>query len=210
MLIAPTTLQSSQPRDRQPRGSNQDRQPRGSSQDQVTRTVQVPFKYHHVIVHQGGFQRSLRPLGVYVDFSRVPDEYVPPRPTSTAAAASARIDQDEAPADDGVDWQVAPNYQDAEEGEADWTLRGRDEASLDSAEDLLKEAVKHAESLSHVGFLTLTDRSAFPRIVGSKGANVSRIRAETGTEITVGKGDNTIVIIGKFFSHSIDLELRGG
>ncbi|KAG9044980.1 hypothetical protein FS837_007206 [Tulasnella sp. UAMH 9824] len=179
--------ESSQPRDRQPRPSNQ---------EQVTRTVQVPFKYHHVIVHQGGFQRSLRPHGVFVDFSRVPEEYVPPRPTSTAAAASARIDQDEAPADDGVDWQVAPNYEGAEEGEADWTLRGRDEASLDAAEDLLKEAIKHAESLSHVGFLTLTDRSAFPRIVGSKGANVSRIRTETGTEITVGKGDNTIVIIG--------------
>lgn len=179
--------ETSQPRDRPSRLSNQ---------EQVTRTVQVPFKYHHVIVHQAGFQRSLRPHGVYVDFSRVPDEYVPPRPTRTAAAASARIDQDEAPADDGVDWQVATNYEGAEEGEAEWTLRGRDEASLDAAEDLLKEAVKHAESLSHVGFLTLTDRSAFPRIVGSKGANVSRIRVETGTEITVGKGDNTIVIIG--------------
>ncbi|KAG8999118.1 hypothetical protein FRB90_012145 [Tulasnella sp. 427] len=173
-----------------------ERPSRISSHEQVTRTVQVPLKYHHVIVHQGGFQRSLRPHNVHVDFSQIPAEYVPARPASTAAAAAARIDQDEAPADDGVDWQVAPNYEGAEEGEAEWTLRGRDEASLDAAEDLVKEAIQHAESLTHVGFLTLTDRSAFPRIVGAKGANVSRIRSETGTEITVGKGDNTIVIIG--------------
>jgi len=50
--------------------------------------------------------------------------------------------------------------------------------------------------MTHVGFLTLADRSAFPKIVGSKGSNVARLRAETGADITVGRDSNTIVIIG--------------
>ena len=36
----------------------------------------------------------------------------------------------------------------------------------------------------------------FPRIVGTKGANVARLRNETGAEITVSRENNTIVIIG--------------
>ena len=44
----------------------------------------------------------------------------------------------------------------------------------------------------------MPDRSAFPMIVGTKGANVSRLRAETGADITVGRDNNTIVIIGTF------------
>jgi len=154
------------------------------------------LKHHHTIVRQHGFQRTLRPLNVFVNFSEVPNEFVPTRPASKSAAASARIDQDEEPTAAEDEWQVIPNWEGADEGTADWTFRGQDEESLDKAEANLKDAIAQAESLSHVGFLTLADRSAFPRIVGAKGANVSRIRGETSTDITVGKGDNTIVIIG--------------
>ena len=34
--------------------------------------------------------------------------------------------------------------------------------------------------------------------VGSKGANVSRLRNETGADITVSRQDNTITIIGQW------------
>ncbi|KAJ3555770.1 hypothetical protein NM688_g2394 [Phlebia brevispora] len=50
--------------------------------------------------------------------------------------------------------------------------------------------------MTHVGFLTLPDRSAFPRIVGAKGSNVARLRAESQADITVSREDNTIVIVG--------------
>jgi len=58
------------------------------------------------------------------------------------------------------------------------------------------DALKSAEEATHVGFLTLPDRGAFPRIVGSKGATVARLRAETGADITVSRETNNITIIG--------------
>jgi polyribonucleotide nucleotidyltransferase len=95
-----------------------------------------------------------------------------------------------------VQWQVVENHQEGEEGDAEWTLRGRDQAALDKAQEMIDEAISQAKNASFVGFLTLADRSTFPRIVGSKGANVARLRSETGAEITVGREDNTIVIVG--------------
>lgn len=151
----------------------------------------MPLKYHHVISQQGNFFRTLRSFGVQVDQSELPQRSaVPSRPTDT----SARIDDTEVT---DVEWEVVPNYQNAEDGISTWTLKARDQAGLARAQKLIKEAVDHAERMSHVGFLTLTDRSMFPRIVGSKGANVARLRNETGADITVSRENNTIVIIGE-------------
>ena len=86
---------------------------------------------------------------------------------------------------------------DAEEGEATWTFKAPDQAALDKALKLTSDSIEHAEEMTHVGFLTLPDRSVFPRIVGAKGANVARLRAESKADITVSRDDNTIVIIGK-------------
>lgn len=154
-------------------------------------TVSVPLKYHHVISQQGNFFRTLRSFGVQVDQSVLPQQSaVPSRPTDI----SARIDNVESVPD--VQWEVVPNYQNAEDGISTWTLNARDQAGLARAHKLIKEAIDHAERMSHVGFLTLSDRSMFPRIVGSKGANVARLRHETGADITVSRENNTIVIIG--------------
>ena len=122
---------------------------------------------------------------------------MPPRPAQQAETTAARIDDpDSGSTSVEIQWQVVPNYQDAEEGESEWTFKARDQASLDRALKLTQEAIEHAEKMSHVGFLTLPDRSTFPRIVGAKGANVSRLREESGADITVSRDDNTIVIIG--------------
>ncbi|KAF8160830.1 SCP160 protein [Crassisporium funariophilum] len=154
-----------------------------------TKDVLVPLKYHHVISQQGSFFRTLRSLGVQVDQSAQPQKSaVPTRPTP-----STRIDDAEA---SEAEWETVANYQDSEEGDSTWTLKARDQAGLDKAETLIKEAVDAAARMSHVGFLTLSDRSVFPRIVGSKGANVARLRNETGADITVSRENNTIVIIG--------------
>jgi len=169
------------------------------------------LKYHHVISQQGNFFRNLRASGVNVDQSTVPSKpAVPVRPT--AEAPSTRIDDVEDVK--GVQWQIIANYQDAEEGESEWTLRAKDQAALDKAKAAIKKAVEHAEQATHVGFLTLPDRSVFPRIVGAKGiqnslfpslpllitsllgSNAARLRQETGAEITVGREDNLITIIG--------------
>ncbi|KAG8963700.1 hypothetical protein FRC03_002672 [Tulasnella sp. 419] len=176
------------------------RQPRTAPQESITREITVPLKYHHVINQQGNFYRTIRSYGVFVEQSKIPETpFVPvrPPPASNGSASAARIDQDEEDeSTPASEWQVIPNYEGAEEGDAVWTLRSKDEAALDSAEKILRDAIEHAEGASHVGFLTLSDRSVFPRIVGSKGANVQRLRAETGADITVGREDNTIIIIG--------------
>ncbi|KAG8682324.1 hypothetical protein FRC09_016851, partial [Ceratobasidium sp. 395] len=169
---------------------------RSVPQEQVTTTITVPLRYVHSISQQGTFFRSLRHNhGVQVDQSQMPARAATtPRPPAPDVS-TARIDE-EPTEPEAVQWQVVENHQDGEEGDAEWTLRGRDQAALDSAQQLIEEAITQAQNASSVGFLTLVDRSAFPRIVGTKGANVSRLRAETGAEITVGREDNTIVIIG--------------
>lgn len=123
---------------------------------------------------------------------------MPPRPPQAEGAASARIDDTEDEPAVEIQWQVTPNYQDAEEGDSEWTLKARDQAGLERAQKSIADAIANATSMSHVGFLTLPDRSSFPRIVGSKGANVSRLRTETGADITVSRENSTIVIIGRF------------
>jgi len=165
--------------------------------ESVTAIVSVPLKYHHVISQQGNFFRTLRSFNVHVDQSVYPEKSaVPTQPAFNTEATSARIDdaEDEPPVE--VQWQVVLNYEDAEEGDSEWTLKARDEAGLERAQQLIKDAIANAESMSHVGFLTLSDRSTFPRIVGSKGANVSRLRVETGADITVSRENSTIIIIG--------------
>lgn len=165
----------------------------------MTATVSVPLKYHHAISQQGSFFRTLRSFGVQVDQSAHPQKSaVPPRPAPSAEAASARIDDAEDDAAIETQWQVQANYLDAEEGDSQWTLKARDQAGLERAQKAVQDAIDGAARMSHVGFLTLPDRSTFPRIVGSKGANVTRLRAETGADITVSRENSTIVIIGKF------------
>ncbi|KIJ49616.1 hypothetical protein M422DRAFT_205079 [Sphaerobolus stellatus SS14] len=168
------------------------KQIRAPTPDLISETITVPLKYHHVISQQGNFFRNLRAQGVNVDQSNAPSK--PAVPTRPAAPATRIDDVDVDTA--GVQWQVIPNYQDAEEGDSQWTLRAKDQAGLDKAKAAINKAIEHAEKASHVGFLTLPDRSVFPRIVGSKGANAARLRQETGADITVGREDNLITIIG--------------
>ena len=163
----------------------------------VTDSINVPLKYHHAVTQQGNFFRTLRSYHVQVEQSAVPKNgAVPPRPAASAEASLARIDDPDEGAVVEAQWQVVLNYQDVEEGEAVWTFKAQDQAALDKALDLTRDALKHAEEMSHVGFLTLPARSAFPRIVGAKGATVARLRAESQADITVSREDSTIVIIG--------------
>ena len=178
----------------------------------LVETVAVPLKYHHAVTQQGNFFRILRTYGVQVEQSAHPQKSaVPVRPepdtdTPAPAAPSTRIDDtDDEPAAAtagaaGAQWEVVLNYQDAEEGESTWTLKARDRAALDRARQAIDDALARAQGMSHVGFLTLPDRASFPRIVGAKGSNIARLHGETGADITVGRENNTIVIMGACLS----------
>lgn len=166
----------------------------------VSGTVTIPLKYHYAVSQQGNLFRQLRSSGVHVEQSVLPSKpAVPPQPTSQGSGATARIDDPDAEeVTTNAEWQVVSNYQDAEEGESVWTLKARDQAGLDRALKLINEGLAHAQEMTHVGFLTLPDRSMFPRIVGSKGSNVARLRNESGADITVSHEDSTIVIVGTY------------
>jgi hypothetical protein len=169
------------------------------SPESVKTIINVPLKYHHAVTQQGNIFRTLRSFGVQAEHSKLPQKGLDlPQPPVLEVVSSARID--EAGDDDSgpvqTHWQIQANYQDAEEGDSEWTLRGRDQAGLDRARKTIEDAIVNAEMMTHVGFLTMPDRSMFPRIVGSKGANVSRLRAESGADITVSRENSTIVIAG--------------
>lgn len=164
----------------------------------VTKEVLVPFKYQATVAasQQGNFRRSLRNHGVQVDLPAQAQRVTLPARPAPEGISTARIDDDDTAAAPEVEWQVVENYQDSEEGDATWVLKGRDQAGLEKAEKMIEAAIQNAAKLSHVGFLTLADRSSFPRIVGSKGTTVARLRQDSGADITVSRDNNTIVIVG--------------
>ena len=135
----------------------------------------------------------MRSHGIQVDHPDPPPATTPSQPQ---VVPTARIDEPDTQPE--IQWEVTTNYQDGgDQSTATWTLKARDQAGLDYAQKAVEDAIKHAEQMSHVGLLTLPDRSSFPRIVGTKGANVARLRNETGADITVSRENNTITIIGK-------------
>jgi hypothetical protein len=165
-----------------------------ASPESVTDTITVPLKYHDALTSQGAIFRTLRSFGVDAEPSAQPTKpSLPSRPSGSTAPA-ARVDD----AVTEAQWEVVENYTDAEEGESTWTLRARDQANLDKAKSAIQEAVDKAKAATHVGFLTLPDRSSFPRIVGAKGSNIARLHAMTGASIHVGRENNTITITGLF------------
>ena len=169
--------------------------------DSITDTIAVPLKYHDAVTSQRAIFRTLRLLGVEADTPSVqPAKSSVPTvgPSGSTAPPAARIDD----AEDTVTeahWELVPNYADAEEGESTWTLRARDQASIDKAKDAVTEAIEKAKAATHVGYLTLPDRSSFPRIVGAKGSNIARLHEMTDASILVGRENNIITITGPFF-----------
>lgn len=87
------------------------------------------------------------------------------------AAQAARIDldggDDQEAEDIAGNFELVQNYQDGDDSEQEWTVRGKDE-NLDKLVSILETAVEKAKSATHVGLLTGLPRSAFPRIIGSK------------------------------------------
>jgi hypothetical protein len=135
----------------------------GSGAD-VTATITVPLKYHHAISQNGTFFRNLRQLGATVDHSALPQKAaVTTRPPLNGATSSARIDDVDDNAGEDVKWQVVPNYQDAEEGDSEWTLHARDAEALERAQARVQDAIARAEKATHVGFLSGIDQVSLLR-----------------------------------------------
>ena len=166
----------------------------------------MPLKYHDALTSQGAIFRTLRTFGVDAEPSAQPTKSaLPSRPsgsTPSPTALAARVDDAESSTattnTTEEQWEIVENYKDAEEGDSTWTLKGRDQAGIDKAKSAIQEAIDKAKAATHVGFLTLPDRSSFPRIVGAKGSNIARLHSMTGASIHVGRENSIITITGSF------------
>jgi polyribonucleotide nucleotidyltransferase len=100
----------------------------------------------------------------------------------------------------GVEWKALAYGTGAEDGATDITLKARDEESLEKAQSIIADALAKAEEITHIGYMTFPDRSAFPRIIGNKGSVINDLSLESGTEIIVPKDDTTVKIYGEYRS----------
>jgi hypothetical protein len=142
--------------------------------DWTTRTVSIPTKYYHAVADYPNLMRSIRNVGGQVQLPQP----APPKPKATqssngnsSAAQAARIDFDGGDNQEAEEvtgnWEVIQNYQDGDDSEQEWTVKGKEE-NLDKLVSILESAVEKAKSATHVGLLTGLPRSTFPRIIGSK------------------------------------------
>lgn len=167
-----------------------------------SKTVSVPAKYFYALTEHGQLTRQLRQAGVQFDLPSnppaKPEARQPSAPASAPGAATARIDEDD---QDNLDSAINYAYEeyDAFEGYPDedleFVLRGREEV-VERGEKILQSLIAKVAEATKVGILVGIPRSAFPRIIGSKGATIARLRAETGAEIQVGKEDDLITLTG--------------
>lgn len=183
---------------KQPEGAAA-RAPREAQGEQLSATVSVPAKLvYHIVGDRGFFFRNLRNAGVIVESPPTPAKPETPTPTKKSNGASnGRIDIDEDEQTSDVDYifEIFPRYAGQGDETVEWTLKSRNQAALDKAQKTVADAIKTAEAASHIGVLAGLPQSAFARIVGTKGATVSRLRAESGTDIFIPRDDSNVVEI---------------
>ncbi|KAL0245626.1 hypothetical protein I308_104760 [Cryptococcus tetragattii IND107] len=184
------------------RGQRTDSRQGRATPDLVSCPVSIPDKYYHAIAETPNLIRQIRAVGGYLNIPQpAPAKPSPKRPEPTNggdfAAKTARIDLegDEEVPDVQGEWSLVKNFEGADDEESEWVVRAKEE-DLDRAAKVLEQALEKAKQATHVGYLTGLPRSAFPRIIGSKGATISRMRLETGADIQVGKEDDLITITG--------------
>ncbi|WVW86191.1 hypothetical protein I302_108232 [Kwoniella bestiolae CBS 10118] len=174
------------------------------SNDYPSKTISIPTKYYHAIADQQNLIRQIRNVGAFITIPTAPAKPALPTKSSNGnglAAKTARIDlsaggDEEDVVDVEGDFELVENYQNYPEGEQEWSVRAKEEADLERAVEVLEGALEKAKTATHLGLLTGLPRSAFPRIIGSKGSTISRIRVETGADVQVSKDDDLITITG--------------
>ncbi|WVN90844.1 uncharacterized protein L203_106087 [Cryptococcus depauperatus CBS 7841] len=179
---------------------NDSRQGR-SMPDLVSRAISIPNKYYRAVAEQPNLIRQIRNVGGFLTMPQpAPPKFPAKRPETDDAAVAAKVARIDLEGDNDVpaiqgEWVLEKNYNDGDNSESEWFVRAKEE-DLDKVTKILEDAVEKAKQATHVGYLSGLPRTAFPRIIGGKGATISRIRLETGANIQVGKEDDLITIIG--------------
>ncbi|TIB84727.1 beta and beta-prime subunits of DNA dependent RNA-polymerase [Wallemia mellicola] len=172
----------------------------------LTKVVTVPSKYYHGISDNGRFFRNLRSYGVTIEVSNIPtkeDSKIPSPSNLTPPEAVSRVDVD---GEDTIAhrWETYELNTSEDDNDSEWKIHGKDEGSLDKAVKAINNAVEKVKKAECVGYLLLQNRSTFPRIVGSKGSGIERIKNESGVQsLTVSKSDIPLItFIEKVADHA--------
>lgn len=169
------------------REKKEQNRPQGSSD--VVAKVQVPFKHYHLLRPTGNLLRDLRGGGVNFSQSGKPKH---------DGALTSRIDDEVEVDSHGAEWKLLEYGAGVEEGETEVTLKARDASALEEGEKIVKDALRKADGITHIGCMTFPDRGPFPRIIGNKGSVINDLCHETDSEIIVPKDDTTIKIYGMY------------
>lgn len=149
-----------------------------------SRTVDVPSAAHASLATPNFFRQLRSEFGVAVNTPRLPAV-----PSKKPAGSEARIDDD---ADD-VAFEIEEI--DGAKGESvQWTLTGKDEASLHKAEKRILESLKSTNAASHQGRLWIAP-SVVPRVIGKAGAGLARIQDESGALVDIPRDSNGLCVI---------------
>jgi hypothetical protein len=96
-------------------------------------------------------------------------------------------------------WESHDMHSSTEEGQIPWVLSGPSPEAVAAARTKLERALEEAANQDTVGFLILPDPRAYRHVIGPGGAEINRIRKQTGTKIQVprdqGRGE-AIEIVG--------------
>ncbi|CAK4031226.1 related to RNA binding effector Scp160 [Lecanosticta acicola] len=149
-------------------------------------TVSVPKKFHHIIADNGQFFRRLRSdHKVTVDHNGQRPPPKPAAPTPNRSGATPLITDEPGSGDNAHSWEVHNLHSSSEEGDIPWLLSGPSPEAVQAAKDRLTRALEEAKSQDTVGFLILPDSRAYRHVIGPGGAEINRIRKESGAKIQV-------------------------
>ncbi|TIB32483.1 hypothetical protein E3P84_02529 [Wallemia ichthyophaga] len=163
----------------------------------VSKTINVPNKHYHSMSENGRFFRGLRSYGVTVDVSSPPaktnssglpepSDLTPPEPVS-------RVDVDE---EDEIahKWESYELQSGDDDSQSEWKINGKDDQSVNRAVKAIENALDRVKRSEYIGYLVLQNRSTFPRIVGSKGSGIERIKNDSGVQsLTVSKSELPLI-----------------
>ncbi|PWY99832.1 hypothetical protein BCV70DRAFT_113463 [Testicularia cyperi] len=172
-----------------------------SSFASVSKTVAVPRGVHARIATPQFFRQLRSDFGVSVDTPRgAPAASTsgsgPTSAKPAASTATARIDDD---ADDEDARESAFELEelgtsDSADDVIQWTLTGKDEASLQKAEKRITSSIQKAGTASHQGKLWIP-RSAVPRVIGRGGSELMNIQNQSGAAIEIPRDAGGLCII---------------
>ncbi|TKX24833.1 KH domain-containing protein 3 [Elsinoe australis] len=158
------------------------------TKDQEGTTLQIPIKYHNAVADNGQLFRRLRS-----DHKVTVDHAGQKPPAKTAAPTPKRggavpLITDEAPSSDSHSWEMHSLHADDSEGTIPWVLSGSSGDEVNKAKERIERALQEAQKSDTIGFLILPDPRSYRLVIGPGGAEINRIRKETGTKVQVPGG----------------------